>query len=956
MDKEKEEISPEIDDEGRVSETYSPSSVDIFDELLEEEATKEELEAEIKIKKEEREEKDEKEEAGEKKSKKRKSKIKVVKEKEKAEKEITKEEMDREANDLSKEEGELIQPEEKSDAETVEKEDGIREEGIKEKLGKEEIMKTILEKAGMASEGDKAKVLPGTRLNFLEDKEKGNVFIGMKKGVYKKYGHSGALFVGKVDELDYKDNNVFLDSLNPHIIFICGARGSGKSYDLGIIAEELALKNRNVGTIVIDPIGIFWSMKFPNREEREIKNLAKWGLTPQGLDNMKVFVPEGVKKSAPKSTYDSGFSLQPSLLTADDWCLTFGIDRFSPTGLLVDKTLQKAEKGYRQIESGKYVKAKGKNYGLDDLIECLATDSELNSREKGYKADSIRALISRFDGAKAWGIFSEKGTPLSELSREGQLTILDTSFLEDNVTALIIGILARRILTARKISTRKEAASKFKAIDIDELLELEIPPTWLLIDEAHTLIPSGTEKTPATSGLVEYVKQGRRPGCSLVLATQQPSAIDTKVLSQLDLIITHKLIFDDDIKAVYKRTPTIIPKTYKSVSFIKTIPVGAALVGDRREETSRAFVMKIRPRMSQHEGRDAETLKVTRKLDEGQVKMLAVEIILKDLEKEQEIEIKKIDKLLAALNSKYKTKTKLSGLLDGLEKKGVTITPESVRIEPGEIEEMLEEEAKEIVQEEAPKEEISGDVLEKTELLSLPARISRRDAERIVNGQKRKKFLGILGESEDLKQLELDYCTVWRVKYDVFIGGKEFIARECFIDSSTGEFIHFIKGNFVLSKGLREFYEMSEDKIKVLELLRKDELMVEEIIHRIGFSEGKVRRILQTLINRQLVGVIAEKKTRKKMYWCKGELDLPPNERHELLSSLNNLPFVRVEAIAKQREKYSRDLIPELLKKMWKKVLVRDIGEVYRPVWDATLELKGRERKIRIDAVTGKII
>jgi hypothetical protein len=179
--------------------------------------------------------------------------------------------------------------------------------------------------------------------------------------------------------------------------------------------------------------------------------------------------------------------------------------------------------------------------------------------------------------------------------------------LEDNVSALVIGILARRILAARKLSTRKEAAKKFKTMDVDELLEIEIPPTWLFIDEAHTLIPSGNVRTPATTALAEYVKQGRRPGCSLVFATQQPSAIDAKVLSQLDLLITHKLVFDDDIKAVYRRAPTIIPMQYKRSNFIKTMPIGVGMVADRSEETSRAFVMRIRPRMSQHEGREAET-------------------------------------------------------------------------------------------------------------------------------------------------------------------------------------------------------------------------------------------------------------------------------------------------------------------------------------------------------------
>ncbi|MBU0569829.1 DUF87 domain-containing protein [Patescibacteria group bacterium] len=305
---------------------------------------------------------------------------------------------------------------------------------------------------------------------------------------------------------------VFDISVPTHHNFVANDIIVHNSYVLGVIAEELALKNPNVGTIVVDPIGVFWSMRLPNREEKEVALLGKYDLMPQGVNNLKVFIPNGIATQVPKSTFDATFSLQPSLLTVEDWCLTFGMDRFSPTGLLLEKSLVKVKGGYENIE-GKKVGGKQNRFSMEDLIWCLETDSELNSRDKGYKQDSIRALVSRFEAAKGWGIFDDKGTPLSQLSKEGQLTILDTSFLEDNVTSLVIGLLARRILAARKLSTRKEAAKRLKTQELDELLELEIPPTWLFIDEAHTLIPSGNVKTPATNALVEYVKQGRRPGC-----------------------------------------------------------------------------------------------------------------------------------------------------------------------------------------------------------------------------------------------------------------------------------------------------------------------------------------------------------------------------------------------------------------------------------------------------------
>jgi len=743
------------------------------------------------------------------------------------------------------------------------------------------------------------------------------------------------------------------------------------SYVLGVIAEELAEKNKNVGMIVVDPIGVFWSMKYPNKEEKEVEKLIKWGLEPQGLKNIKVFIPEGVKKEVPKSTYDSGFSIQPSLLTGEDWALTFGIDRFSVSGLLLEKVLKKVEKGYKQKETNKKIPGKRKNFSIDDLTTCLETDSELNSREKGYKPDSIRAITSRFEAAKTWGIFDEKGTPLGKLSREGQMTVLDTSFLDDNVTALVIGILARRLLAARKISTRKEAANQFKELNMEELIELEIPPTWLFIDEAHTLIPSGNEVTAATSGLIEYVKQGRRPGLSLVFATQQPSAINTKVLSQLDVIITHKLIFDDDIKAVFKRTPTIIPKRYRAPNFIKTLPVGVAVTGDRREETSRAFVMGIRPRKSQHEGRDAETTGFSETLAEKQVEKIAVGMISKDLEREESIDIEKVQLAVETLNNKYHANIDFKKILRKLEEKGFVVGETSVMVEgyvqENAVDELTEEKSEDKSDEEEEEDDDESDEeededeeeeedVEAVELLSLPKRIPEENARKIVEKLRKKRLFGLLGNADRIEEIQLKYFPMWRVKFDVMTRGKEFISRECFINSISGEFVHFKDGNFIESKGLRNLSELNPEEVLVMSGIQKKELLIEEIMAQTELEEAKVRRILQKLMEKSLVEKLTDKKTGKTIYWVKEKIDLPPNEKHEMLSSIASLPFVKAEALSMERENYSKEEAAESLKKLWPSVIVKKTEALHKPVWHIVLSEDAKKRIVLIDAVNGKII
>ncbi len=768
---------------------------------------------------------------------------------------------------------------------------------------------------------------------------------------------------------------VFDISVPTHHNFVANDIIVHNSYGLGVIAEELAWKNPNVGTIVVDPVGVFWSMRLPNRDEKEVGLLGQYDLLPQGLNNLKVFVPKGISSQVPQSTYDAAFSMQPSLLTVEDWCLTFGMDRFSPTGLLLEKALAKLRDGYKNID-GKTVPGKKEKYSLDDLIACLEKDGELNSREKGYKQDSVRALVSRFEAAKGWGIFDEKGTPLSALSKEGQLTVLDTSFLDDSVTALVIGILARRVLAARKVSTRKEAAQRLKTQSMDELLELEIPPTWLFIDEAHTLIPSGNVKTPATSALVEYVKQGRRPGCSLVFATQQPAAIDSRVLSQLDILIAHKLVFDDDIKAVYKRIPTVIPNKFKVASFIKTLPVGVGLTADRREETSRAFVLKIRPRMSQHEGRDTETVSQNEPLKAEQVEKLAIEMIWGKLEKDGTVEMESVREAVSAMNLKYQSKGQLEKVLRGLAKKGALVEELAVLLpgrkkvlEPEETEDLsgtIESTEEEIGIEEAaeseekPKEKkgpiktISNEgMLSGIELISFPVRVTQKQAEKIADSKRQKKRLGLFGQEELVRSVQLFHEPVYRVKLDIMVHKGVFVSKTIFVSAVSGEFVHFKDNRFVESKGVSEIWVLPDAAAKVLRALNRQKRTIKQLMQITGENEEKTRKALAELLENKLAERIRSEK--EEVFILAAKADIPKDPMHKLLDSLDKAPFEKAEAVAVVEHSFEKKQVPELVQKLFPNCLTKKIGEVYRPFYAVEIEKGESIRKIRIDAFNGSV-
>ncbi len=885
------------------------------------------------------------------------------------EKNIVKNVIKNKANKVAKEEHDDL-------ADFLLREHGTKEEGVKaedwkfekeaEQIVKEEENKEIIEENDSQN-----KIKP--KLSFLMS-DAGNAYIGRKKSIMKSYGEQAGLHIGRIAEDEMNKTPVYLDGLNPHVVFVCGARGSGKSYVLGVLAEELALKNKNIGIVVVDPIGVFWSMKHPNRDEKEIAILAEWDMLPKGLNNVKVFIPIGMKSSVPKSTYDATFSVQPSLLTAEDWCLTFGMDRFSPTGLLLDKVLEKVRIGYTtKGENPKQIRGKEQTYSIDDMIYCLDNDFDLNDRDKGYKQESIRAIVSRFDAAKSWGIFDESGTPLSMLSRAGQMTILDTSFLDDTVGALVIGIISRRLLSARKLSTRREAAGKFDEGKDEDLIEINVPPTWLFIDEAHTLIPGGNAKTPASKAIVEYVKQGRRPGLSLVFATQQPSAIDSRVLSQLDIMMVHKLVFDDDVKAIQKRTPTIIPGPYKKSNFIKTLPVGTALTGDGQETSSRAFVMNIRPRMSQHEGRDAEIIEVKHDLGKEQVEELALKIILNKLKKDPSLKIDALQQILETLSDTYKQQLTMERILELLKQKNIDFDDERVYA-PGVLKEIeaekvsdeqeiseesvVDENGEEInsekidgknsVDEETAEQEFEAGV----ELTALQSTIDETSARKLLVNYRLRKKLGLFGDEEILDRLSLKYGVLYRMRFNYFSQKDAYQVGEAYINSLTKEFIHDRGGQLVESMGLSLLADLNESEVLAVKLLQR-KIELKELAEKLGMEEGNAKRVLEKLAKKDLIKV--EQINENIFYSMKKKFDLPPNPLHAIMPSVGRRPIIEVESMPIIAPEINEKEAAELLKKLWHNVTIREITQLFLPVWEGILKRKtGEERVVRIDAINGK--
>lgn len=443
------------------------------------------------------------------------------------------------------------------------------------------------------------------RLDPFSDEKKEVIIVGRTKKEHNREGSEGLLDIGVVCEKQasgqsYHGYRVLMDAKFPHIIFICGKRGGGKSYTLGVMAEELSKTRIGIGTVIVDPIGIYWSMKKKNQSKKEIAELEKWGLKPKALDNVRILGPLGLYDPG-SGVLDGPFSIKPAELTSEDWCLVFGLDRFKIQGLLIGEGLEKVRDGYK-IRKGpnevEFIPGKGTDYEIEDIVDAIDRDVDLGSEDRGYARTTRRSIIARFKAAERWGIFSQQGTPIEEISVWDTVTVIDVSHpkLENQIRALIVGILAKKILQARMFSSRSDEIGLAGEGS-------RIPVTWLMIDEAHLLIPR-RGLTAASKPLIEFAKLGRKPGCALVLATQRPAATDDDILSQIDILIGHSLGLEDDIAALLKRVPAKLPAQMAASDFIRAIPSGFGLLADQKTQ-QRTMLVQIRPRLTHHSGKEA---------------------------------------------------------------------------------------------------------------------------------------------------------------------------------------------------------------------------------------------------------------------------------------------------------------------------------------------------------------
>jgi len=428
--------------------------------------------------------------------------------------------------------------------------------------------------------------------------------------------------IGRLSEQGVR-SKVILGFSREVVAGIFGQRGSGKSYTLGAIIESLGAKDidANIGinindraVLLLDTLNIYQYSALPvskitddSLRKKLSSKIAGFHLKETKI-SIGTYYPEGHRQGFYTSRYKS-FALDTSLMQPEDYAHIFEIDLFKdPTGHLLLAAFDAVKNSgytYNSIfRDGK------EEAGLSELIEFLSEEANTSGN---FERTTVRALRSRLQSLERDKLFSSTPTSVSSMLKAGEISILLLGHLEPSMRSLVAAILVRQLFhfrskasEARKTIRLDSTISDDERVAAIETMAASPPRTLLCIDEAQGYAPP-TKANPCTSVLIQYVKEGRNHGLSLAITSQQPSAIHSEVLSQIDCVIAHRLTVQSDIDAVIRSAKSRAPDKISSSTqllalhqLLRELSQGQAYIS--HGDPVRGFITEIRPRITAHGG------------------------------------------------------------------------------------------------------------------------------------------------------------------------------------------------------------------------------------------------------------------------------------------------------------------------------------------------------------------
>lgn len=326
--------------------------------------------------------------------------------------------------------------------------------------------------------------------------------------------------------------NVSEFSQYPHI-GVFGGSGSGKSFALRVIIEELMKKR--IPTIVLDP---HYEMDFKLKtydEAADYSNLYQSFLLGKdvGVDFKDLNVGEF------KNLLNAAGAMTDAMDTSVDEVFKRGesVDAFR---LRLSEILEALDRTEEALNMDMQTAELNGDAAEADRIRRLLGYQKTYGRK--LNASSLKGISWRFRRLVQDNVFSNSSEALEAALRSGKLISLKGS-------TRLLEVYSSYIL--KKFYYKRRAYMDAKLLGTND--EDYFPPFIIITDEAHNFAPKAFESASKPI-LKEVAQEGRKYGVFLILATQRITLLDDTITAQLNTKFILRTVRESDISTIKEET------------------------------------------------------------------------------------------------------------------------------------------------------------------------------------------------------------------------------------------------------------------------------------------------------------------------------------------------------------------------------------------------------------------
>jgi hypothetical protein len=364
-------------------------------------------------------------------------------------------------------------------------------------------------------------------------------------------GQPGSATVGTVLGSDVPVVLSIRDLVSQHLCVIAST-GSGKSYTVGVLLEELLMPRNRAAVLIVDPHGEYATTGTIANDPRFRDGDYSPVVRIWRKDSIKIKITE--------------LELGDFLGMLD----------------LSDKMREFFIRAFRSWQ-------RSKNHKKSDLLQEI---ENLGGNENNDS--TINAIAWRFQSVMNSGIIDDyQHVRLPELFAPGQLSVLDLSGIGENDQQLITSVILRLLFDAREGTVNQRFI---------EGQERYLPyPAFVVLEEAHRYAPQNGEAKSKTI-LKTILSEGRKFGIGVCMVSQRPSKLDSDSLSQCMSQITMRIINPVDQGQIAASIETM---SRELLDELPALAKGEAIISGVTVNTP--VLVKIRTRLTPHGGtsRDA---------------------------------------------------------------------------------------------------------------------------------------------------------------------------------------------------------------------------------------------------------------------------------------------------------------------------------------------------------------